>query len=90
MVGIMDALFPVPEGRRNADDMGMPSPTQVGGCASCKRGDCEARCRFDTTACPSHSDMTPNGEVRGASVTAQPACEASASTVVLEPTAKDE
>lgn len=34
--------------------------------------------------------MGHNGEVRGASVTAQPACEASASTVVLEPTAKDE
>lgn len=34
--------------------------------------------------------MPANGEVRGASVTAQPACEASASTVVLEPTAKDE
>jgi hypothetical protein len=29
----MDALFPLPDGRRNADDMGMPAPV----CRECER-----------------------------------------------------
>lgn len=30
MVGIMDVLFPLPNGNRNADDMGMPAPPRSG------------------------------------------------------------